>query len=383
MAFMSLNIAIIENHIISANTVRQKLIQTLMERGHQVTILSTGSVAEMNLARSKGFNLIDVGTSNTKPHEVVVYMRKLKSALKRTNADVCLTFTMRPAIWGNMVTRKLNIPTITNITGIGPLAESESIVYKVARMMYKFVLKKTAKVFFQNKDDLEVFLSKKFIDPSQAEVIPGSGVDTEWFKPVPKLRNDDKFVFLFISRLIRDKGIVEYVEAAKTMKTINEDLLFEVLGPYYSQNLKENIITEKQIVQWVEHGTVVYLGAADDVRPFIAEADCVVLPSYREGMSNVLLEAGSMQKPCITTNVTGCKDIVVDGVTGFLCNARDTESLVKMMNKMQQLSPAERSEMGIAARKLVMEKFSKQLVIDAYEKAISEVTQKKTTTATT
>jgi glycosyltransferase involved in cell wall biosynthesis len=374
---MSLNIAIIENHIISANTVRQKLIHTLMEKGHQVTILSTGSVAEMNLARSKGFNLIDVGTSNTKPHEVLLYMKKLKSALKRTKADVCLTFTMRPAIWGNIITRRLNIPTITNITGIGPLAESNSVVYKVARMMYKFVLQKTTKVFFQNKDDMNVFLSKKFIQASQAEIIPGSGVDTEWFKPQQKKhRNDDKFVFLFISRLIRDKGIIEYVDAAKIMRTINEDLLFEVLGPYYSQNLKENIITEKQIVQWVEHGTVVYLGAADDVRPFIAEADCVVLPSYREGMSNVLLEAASMQKPCITTNVTGCKDIVVDGVTGFLCNARDTDSLVKMMNKMQQLSPEERDKMGITARELVKEKFAKRFVISAYEKAIAAATSK-------
>jgi glycosyltransferase involved in cell wall biosynthesis len=378
---MSLNIAIIENHIISANTVRQKLVQTLMEKGHNVTILSTGSATEMNLAKSKGFTLIDVGTSNTKPQEVLLYMKRVRSALRRIKADVCLTFTMRPAIWGNIVTKQLNIPTITNITGIGPLAESDSIVYKVARMMYKFVLKKTAKVFFQNKDDMALFLEKKFIHAGQAEIIPGSGVDTEWFKPVPRQRNHDKFVFLFISRLILDKGIKEYVEAAKTMRTINEDLMFQVLGPYYSQNLKENIITERQIVQWVENGTVVYLGAADDVRPFISDADCIVLPSYREGMSNVLLEAASMQKPCITTNVTGCKDIVVDGVTGYLCNVKDTDSLVKMMNKMQQLSQAERDEMGIAARALVKEKFAKHIVIEAYERAIETVTKKSATTS--
>ena len=126
----------------------------------------------------------------------------------------------------------------------------------------------------------------------------------------------------------------------------------------------------------MEHGTVIYLGAADDVRPFIAEADCIVLPSYREGMSNVLLEAASMQKPCITSNVTGCKDIVVDGVTGFICNAKDTESLVKMMNKMQQLSQEERDRMGIAARELVKEKFAKHIVINAYEKAIEQVTNR-------
>lgn len=370
---MKKNIAIIENHIISTNTVRQKLTQVLIEQGYNVTVLSTGTQKEIAIAQSKGFTIIDIGTSNTNIADVFQYMKNLRRALKDTRADVCLTFTMRPAIWGNLVTRFMGIPTITNITGIGPLAESESLAYKVARIMYRFVLKKTSLVFFQNKDDLGIFLKKKFVTAKQASIIPGSGVDYDHFAPQAKKRNDNKFVFLFISRLIKDKGILEYVDAATQLLETNREVTCQVLGPYYSQNLKDNIITEKQIMHWLDNGIVKYMGAADDVRPFIAEADCIVLPSYREGMSNVLLEAGSMQKPTITANTTGCNDIVVDGVTGFLCKVRDAEDLHKKMQKMVQLSPGQREDMGKHARERVKTTFAKKIVVDAYLRAIEGI----------
>jgi glycosyltransferase involved in cell wall biosynthesis len=173
--------------------------------------------------------------------------------------------------------------------------------------------------------------------------------------------------------LIKDKGILEYVDAAKEMKKNYPSVVCQVLGPYYSQNLKENIITEKQIVQWVEPGYVNYLGAAEDIRPFVAEADCIVLPSYREGMSNVLLEAGSMQKPCITSDTTGCNDIVVDGVSGYLCKVKDSVDLANQMKKMLQLSKEQRERMGLNAREIMKSKFAKQIVTDAYIKAIESV----------
>jgi glycosyltransferase involved in cell wall biosynthesis len=370
---MRKNIAIIENHIISTNTVRQKLTQVLIDQGYDVTILSTGTQKELAIAKSKNFKVIDIGTSNTKPGDVLVYIKNLRAALKKTRADVCLTFTMRPAIWGNMVTRLMKIPTITNITGIGPLAESETYAYKIARTLYRIVLKKTAVVYFQNKDDLDIFLRKKFVKASQAAIIPGSGVDYEHFAPMPKKRNDGKFVFLFISRLIKDKGILEYVAAARQLAGTHENIVCQVLGPYYSQNLKENIITEKQIMHWLDEGIVQYLGAADDVRPFIAEADCIVLPSYREGMSNVLLEAGSMQKPCITSDTTGCNNIVIDAVTGYLCKVKDADDLAEKMEKIINISAEERKEMGIKAREIVKEKFAKKIVTDAYQQAICKI----------
>ena len=370
---MANNIAIIENHIISTNTVRFVLTKYLIDAGYNVTILSTGTEKELGIARSFGFTVIDVGTSNTKPTEVLRYINTLRKTLKMIKADICLTFTMRPAIWGNIVTGLLGIPTITNITGIGPLAENNSSVYQLARILYKFVLKKTARVFFQNNDDCQLFLDKKFVKPSQVEIIPGSGVDTGYFYPMPKKHNQDTFVFLYISRLIKDKGILEFVEAARILKNQNIPAEFHVLGPYYSQNLKENIVTEKQIVHWVEAGTVKYLGAAADVRPYIADSDCIVLPSYREGMSNVLLEAGSMEKPSITSDTTGCRDIVVPNETGYLCKVKDADDLAEKMLKMYNLDNAAREEMGKKARGLMKVKFAKQIVINAYAAAIETV----------
>ncbi len=370
---MNKKITILENTIFSTNTARLKLTQVLIEKGYDVTILSTGSDKEMQIARNRGFKIVDVGSSNTNVLDVFKYINNLKRELRKSKPDVCLTFTMRPAIWGNMVTRMLKIPTITNISGIGPLADSESVAYKVARALYSFVLKKTAIVFFQNRDDLDIFLRKKFVRPEQAIIIPGSGVDYEYYAPQPQKRKDGKFVFLFISRLIKDKGILEYVEAAKQITKNYPGVVCQVLGPYYSQNLKENIITEKQIVQWVEPGYVNYLGAADDVRPFVAEADCIVLPSYREGMSNVLLEAGSMQKPCITSDTTGCNDIVVDGVTGYLCKVKDEKDLQLQMEKMLMLTKEQRDQMGLNAREIMKTKFAKQIVVNAYVNAIESV----------
>ncbi|MEX1202936.1 MAG: glycosyltransferase family 4 protein [Ferruginibacter sp.] len=370
---MEKNIVIIENHIISTNTVRQKLTQELMTQGYHVTVLSTGSEKELATARRKGFNVVDVGTSNTKILDVVRYVRKLYKEIKKADADICLTFTIRPAIWGNIVTRLLRVPTITNITGIGPLAKSNSLIYKIARILYRLVLKKTALVFFQNKDDLSIFLSKKFVKPNQTQVIPGSGIDYEYFKPIPRAEHEEGFVFLFIGRLIKDKGILEYVEAAKSLKENYPNMSCKILGPYYSQNLKENIITEKQILHWLDDGIVNHLGAADDVRPYIAEADCIILPSYREGMSNVLLEAGSMEKPCIASDTTGCNDIIIDHYNGFLCKVKNATDLALKMQSMMTLSEEERKQMGINARERVIQKFAKKIVLDAYLDAISKL----------
>ena len=370
---MKARIAIIENNIIATNTIREKLSKTLVENGYDVTILTTGTAEDLEQARQKGFKVIDVKGSTQNPLDIFTYMRNIKKALKFTRADVCLTFTIRPAIWGNVVTRRLNIPTITNITGIGPLFARNNIAYRAARTLYKFVLQKTYKIFFQNYDDMDIFLEKNFVKPERAERIPGSGIDHEYYMPLQRREKDDRFIFLFISRLVKDKGILEYVEAAGKLKKELPAAEFRVLGPVWLQNLKDNTVTENEIQQWVKDGIITYLGDAKDVRPHIAAADCIVLPSYREGTSNVLLEASSMERPCITCNTTGCKEIVADGVTGFLCNVQDAVDLAEKMKKMYGLTDEQRIEMGVKSRQKVIKEFDKQIVIDAYLKAIEKI----------
>jgi glycosyltransferase involved in cell wall biosynthesis len=370
---MKKNLAIIENNILATNTIRYKLTKVLVEKGYNVYVLTTGTPKELQQARDNGFNIIDVKSSTKNPADILQYMKNITKALKLINADACLTFTIRPAIWGNIVTRRLSIPTITNITGIGPLFASDSIVYRSARTMYKFVLKKTAKLFFQNNDDMKLFIDNNFIKPELAERIPGSGIDHEYFRPMEPPIEKKGISFLFISRLVKDKGIGEYVEAARLLKKVLPGATFQVLGPMWLQNLKGNTVTRQELDGWLKEDIITYLGEAMDVRPYIAAADCIVLPSYREGTSNVLLEASAMERPCITCDVTGCREIVDDGITGFLCAVKNAGDLAASMKKMALLPMEKRMDMGKKARIKVIREFDKQIVIDAYLNALEKL----------
>jgi glycosyltransferase involved in cell wall biosynthesis len=367
-------IAVIENGLFSTYTMREALMLRLMSEGCDVYIL-THTNSFVPQVEKMGMKVVNVGSGNLNPIKVSRYIYKLRRALRKIKPDVCLTFSIRPAIWGNLITRELNIPTITNITGIGPLFISKSVVYRIARTMYKKALNKTKKVFFQNYDDMNLFLERKFVKTSVAERIPGSGIDYNKFKPIILREKDpDTFIFLFIGRLIKDKGIFEYINASRTIRKKFPNAIFNVMGPFWTQNLKRNTITHSQLQNWIDEGVIDYLGEKKDVRKFIAEADCIVLPSYREGTSNTLLEAASMGKPVITTNTTGCREIVTDNVTGFLCRVKDEEDLAEKMEQMILLPADVRNEMGRNARIKIIKEYDKQIVIDAYLKAIRQAT---------
>jgi glycosyltransferase involved in cell wall biosynthesis len=310
---------------------------------------------------------------NLNPVKVSKYIYHLYSGLKKVKPDVCLTFSIRPAIWGNFITRKLKIPTITNITGVGPLFTSQNIAYMAARAIYKYALKKTKKVFFQNFDDMNLFIENKFVRKEIAERIPGSGVDFIKFSPqIAREKDEESFVFLFIGRLIKDKGIFEFVEAARMIHKKYPETVFNVIGPFWHQNLKSNTISKSQLQNWIVEGVIDYEGEKKDVRKFIANADCIVLPSYREGTSNILLEASSMEKPVITSDVTGCREIVDNNITGLLCEVKNSNDLALKMEQMLLLSKEEREEMGKKGRQKIIKEYDKQIVINAYMKAINE-----------
>ncbi len=363
-------IAVIENGLISTYTMREALMLRLVQEGCEVYIL-THTNKFVSQVEKMGLKVVNVGSGNLNPVKVSRYIYNLRKSLKKIRPDVCLTFSIRPAIWGNLITRDLKIPTITNITGVGPLFISKSIVYRTARRMYKNALSKTKKVFFQNYDDMNLFLERKFVQSSVAERIPGSGIDYNKFKPIYlKERDPNVFTFLFIGRLIKDKGIFEYINASRSIKKKYPHFVFNVMGPFWTQNLKRNTITQSQLQSWIEEGVIDYLGEKKDVRKYIAEADCIVLPSYREGTSNTLLEAASMEKPVIASDTTGCKEIVEDTITGFLCRVQDEKDLAEKMEKMILLSPDDRNAMGKRARQKIIKEYDKQIVINAYLNAI-------------
>jgi glycosyltransferase involved in cell wall biosynthesis len=366
-------ITIIENHELGIYSIRHDLVKAIAEK-YDTTVLTEVDDSFKNGDLETMVHFVDVGKGVLNPATALKYYSRLKQALMLAKPDVCLTFTIRPAIYGNLVTSKLKIPTISTITGTGPLFDSKSISYTIARQLYKRVLKKTKFVFFPNYDDLNGFIERGYIKKEQGRRVPGSGINHEQFAPQPSSRgNDGKFIFLYISRLIKDKGVMEFVEAASLLKDQFADAEFHIIGPLWTGNKKSLTVTAKELNEWIEKKWIVYHDKQKDVRPFIADADCVVMPSYREGMSNILLEGASMARPLIATDVTGCRDIVEDGVNGLLCKVKDGKDLAEKMKQMMRISESEREAMGKKGREKMIREFDKKIVIQKYLEAIEEV----------
>jgi len=233
-------------------------------------------------------------------------------------------------------------------------------------------MKVPAKVFFQNNEDMEMFIKEGLVSKTIAERIPGSGVDLGRFaRSSGTAKKDGKFVFLLFSRLLWDKGIGEYVEAARSLLRKRTDVEFQLLGFLASDN--PQAISGKEMDRLTATDGIVYLGASDHVEEFIQKADCIVLPSYKEGVPRSLLEAAAMAKPIIATDVTGCRDVVEDGVNGFLCPPRDSRALFDKMEKMAELDVSARTRMGNNGREKVKKDFDHNIVIEKYARAVEDI----------
>ena len=293
----------------------------------------------------------------------------LKDA-KRIKPDVVLHYTIKPNIYGTLAAAITRTPAINNVCGLGTVFLKNNLVSLVAKGLYKLAFAFPNKVFFQNQDDLNLFAENKLIDESITDILPGSGIDLSKFHPLKKAR-DKKFSFLMISRLIHDKGVLEYIEAIKILRGRGVDAEFKLLGPkdpLHARGIQLDIIDG-----WIESNSVDYLGKTDDVKPFLAEADCVVLPSYREGTPRSLLEAASVCKPIVATDVPGCREVVVHGHNGLLCNLKDANDLADKMMEMAAYDAERIHQMGENGRQRVLENFDESIVIDKYIGAINEI----------
>ncbi len=371
---MDKRIVIIENHYIAPATIRYDLVNALYKEGYTITILTKLDDSFEKSKFENDIHFIDVGYSSLNPITAVVYCWKLYKNLKKISPTVCLTFTIRPAIWGNIVTRLLGIKTISTITGTGQLFENKTPTYKFARWIYSWVLKKTKLVIFPNYDDLNSFVARKYISTTQAVRVPGSGINYNNFTPQIRTKNlDENFHFLFIGRFVKDKGVLEYVAAAKYFKENNKKVVFHLLGMLWEMNEKKFGVTKEELNTWIENDWVIYHKETFDVKSYIANVDCIVLPSYREGLSNVLLEAASMEKPIVTTNVTGCKDIVEQNYNGLLCEAKNENDLIEKLQTMIDLPKEKVDSFGKNGRKKVIAEFAKEKVLAIYLDAIKKV----------
>ncbi|MFW5613626.1 MAG: glycosyltransferase family 4 protein, partial [Campylobacter hyointestinalis] len=257
---------------------------------------------------------------------------ELYKLYKQLKPDIVLNFTIKPNIYSSLICRYLKIPCISNITGLGTIFIKQNFITKIAKFLYKIALNKNKSIFFQNDDDKKLFLKYNLISQkNNIDVLPGSGVDLDKFKPSPKVDND-KFIFLFIGRLIRDKGISELIEASIMLGAKYDNFKIWLLGELGVQN--NTAISQDELNGWLKNDFIEYLGTTDNVADIIAKSDCVVLPSYREGTPRSLLEAAAMAKPIITTNTVGCRDVVSDGINGLLCEVANAKDLAGKMEKM-------------------------------------------------
>jgi glycosyltransferase involved in cell wall biosynthesis len=344
-------------------------VKALLAEGHEVhTIAPFDSYTAFLVEAGCIHHDLRMDSRGANPAKDCLLIFELLAKYRQIKPDLVLHYTIKPNVYGTLAAAVLGIPSINNVCGLGTIFLKKNWVSSIAIALYKLAFRFPKKVFFQNPDDLNLFVSKKLIDASIADILPGSGINLNHFKPVDFSRNKT-FTFLLVSRLITDKGILEYIAAIKQLKASGIEAKFQLLGAKDPKHKRG--IDLKLIDSWIESGLVEYLGTSRDVRPFITQADCIVLPSYREGTPRTLLEAASVAKPIITCDVPGCHHVVTDGFNGLLCKIKDAGDLASKMKMLIYSSNETLKTMGQNGRKKVEKEFDEAIVIKKYLSAIS------------
>ncbi|PPD02933.1 MAG: glycosyltransferase family 1 protein [Methylobacter sp.] len=349
---------------------RLNLILHLKAQGYDVIAVAPIDSYSMRFeAQGIPYVPIAVDEKGTNPIKDGLLIVRFVQLFLKLKPDCILSYTPKCNIYASLVAGGLGIPIINNISGLGSAFIRENLTTKIVEWLYTVSLRKSAKVFFQNQDDSSLFIARRLVKPVRTEILPGSGVEVNRFTPASTTTAKSHFVFLMVGRMLSYKGVAEFVAASRLLKQQYPDIQCQLLGFLDCKN--SSAITTAQMQEWVDEGIVEYLGVSDCVVKFLRNADCVVLPSYyREGVPRSLLEAASVGKPIITTDTVGCRDVVDEGVNGFLCKPRNVGDLKAKMEKMLLLSQPERLQMGLNGREKILKNFDEKIVIERYMKAL-------------
>lgn len=309
------------------------------------------------------------GTSPVRDLQLLIRLWRL---LGREKPVAYLGYTIKPNIYGALAARALGIPALCNVTGLGASFIRDSWLTRVVKQLYRIAFQSSS-VIFENETDREFFVEEQLVRAQQTVVMPTTGVNLEQFTPLPPRPVDGQLRFLLVARMLWDKGVGEFIEAARRLRQSNPAARFQLLG--FLDVLNPAAIDRSVVEGWVAEGVVEYLGVTEDVRPHLAAADCVVLPSYREGLSRSLLEAAAMARPLIATDVPGCREVVVTGTNGFLVAPRDSGSLAAAIEAFCGLPLIRRAELGAASRTKAANEFDEAVVVDRYRQKIAAITQ--------
>ena len=368
-----MRVLILANKSTGLYKFRGEFLEALIAKGHEVFV-SVPNGDFIDEMQQKGCHFIETEISRhgTNPLTDLALAKKYCSIIKSVKPDIVFTYTIKPNVYGGIACQLCKVPYVANVTGLGTAVENGGILQKITLALYRTGLRKAKRVFFQNQANQDFMLKHKVVKGAYS-LLPGSGVNLERFAPLPYPDETDGIHFVFISRIMREKGIEQYLDAAAHFSTrhpersegssaVTTKLHFHICGfcePEYKGKLDE----------YVKTGTVVYHGMVRDVREIHKISHCTIHPSfYPEGISNVLLESCACVRPIITTDRSGCKEVVDDCVNGFVVKQRDSQDLIEKIEKFLSLTHEQKMRMGLAGRAKVEKEFDRKIVVDAYMK---------------
>lgn len=360
-------ILILSNHFITLYNFRKELIQKLIDEGHQIYI-SLPKAVENNYFTSLGCKIIDtpVDRRGINPINDIKLILKYIKIINKIKPDIIFSYTIKPNIYGSIASNLLKYKQINNITGTGGTFFDKNLISHIASFLYKISIKKSYKVFFQNAGDQEYFRRNRLVRDN-TKLIPGSGVNLKQFG-ICDFPDDEYINFIYIGRVMEIKGINEYLETAKYIKNSYHKVNFYVAG------FIEDKFYEKVLKDYESQGVITYLGFQKDITTWIQKCHCTILPSHGgEGIPNVLLETAAMGRVCIASDINGSRDVIEEGVTGYLFNAKKSSDLIKKVSTFLETDYENKREMGLAGRRKVENEFDRNIVIDNYIKELEKV----------
>jgi len=366
-------ILVLNNLIESLYNFRYELLERLINEEFEIYFSIPESKNDTRVKKliELGCNYVETNLDrrSMNPFKDLNLVKQYETIVKKIRPNIIISYTIKPNIYGSYVAKKYKIPIIITVTGLGSGFNNNNTKWLVERM-YRHACKNAYTIFFQNEANYNYFIENKIAKKDKSKIIPGSGVNLEKFKPMEKTKEDGIVRFLFIGRIMKEKGIEEYLKAAEYIADKYSNVEFQILGSFEEEKYKEIILNNN-------NSKIKYLGVSYDVRNEIKEIDCIINPTYHEGMSNVLLEGAAMAKPLLASNVPGCREIVDNGVNGYLFEPKNETSLIKTIEKFLSQNESDRIRMGIASRQKVERTFDKNLVIDAYLEEIARILKSK------
>lgn len=363
-------VMIMANDTTYVYNLRKEIIQRLVNKGVEVTVVAQPLLLKDELMHL-GCRIIGIESKRHQTNLIsdLKLLLKYKRLLMKEKPDVVLTYNIKPNVYGGMACRMTKTHYLPNITGLGTAVEYPGLLQKITTRLYKLGIKKADCVFFQNEENRDFFINRNLLrKDARTRLLPGSGVSLDEHKVLPYPEGNNLIHFLFVARILREKGIDLYLEAAKRIHEKYPNTLFHICGQC------DDMSYMGQLNPAQKGGYIIYHGEQKNMLPYFTMAHCVVHPSYYpEGMSNVLLEACAHARPIIATDRSGCREIVDDGVTGFLIPIKDEDALEKALQKFLSISWEQRRQMGVAGRKKMEKEFDREIVINAYEEEIERV----------